>query len=171
MWHKTVIRNDITTKFHIVFDASTYYAAETRLIDMTSMTMTSRILFVTLLTWYTVKISFQKNNCSRWCKQAYLQIEIKMKMITTVFNFYGLIIFTKKSIYRWVLFHSCCFRLTCSLFCLNSTVRHYLTKYINLEEIKHVIERLILNLHDSTTSFEELSNAVEFYYVSKSTTY
>ena len=35
------------------------------------------------------------------------------------------------------------FGLTCSLFLINATVRHHLTKYIDLEEIKHVIEFLI----------------------------
>ena len=63
------------------------------------------------------------------------------------------------------------FGLTCCPFLLNATVRHHLTKYIDLEEIKHVIERLILNLYvdDSTTSFDKLSDAIEFYRVAKST--
>ena len=63
------------------------------------------------------------------------------------------------------------FGLTCSPFLLSTTVRHHLTKYIDLEETKHVIERLILNLYvdDSTTSFDELSDAIEFYRVAKST--
>ena len=63
------------------------------------------------------------------------------------------------------------FGLTCSPLLLNATVRYRLTKYIDLEEIKHVIKRLILNLyvHDSTTSFDELSDAIEFYPVAKST--
>ena len=56
------------------------------------------------------------------------------------------------------------FGLTCSPFLLNSTTRHHLTKYIDLGEIKHVIERLILNLYvdDSTTSFNKLSDAIAF---------
>ena len=63
------------------------------------------------------------------------------------------------------------FGLTCSPFLLNSTTRHHLTKYIDLGEIKHVIERLILNLYvdDSTTLLDELSNAIEFYRIAKST--
>ena len=63
------------------------------------------------------------------------------------------------------------FGLTCSPLLLNATVRYHLTKYIDLEEIKHDIKRLILNLyvHDSTTSFDELSDAIEFYSVAKST--
>ena len=56
------------------------------------------------------------------------------------------------------------FGLTCSPFLLNSTTRHHLTKYIDLGEIKHVIERLILNLYvdDSTTLFNKLSDAIAF---------
>ena len=62
------------------------------------------------------------------------------------------------------------FGLTCSSFLLNATVRHHLTKYIDLEKIKHVIERLILNFYvdDSSTSFDKLSDAIEFYCVAKS---
>ena len=61
------------------------------------------------------------------------------------------------------LFTRLAFRLTCIL--LNATVCHHLTKYIDLKEIKYVIERLILNLYvdNSKTSFDELSNAIEFY--------
>ena len=62
------------------------------------------------------------------------------------------------------------FGLTCSLFLLSATVRHHLTKYIDLEKIKHVIERLILNFYvdDSSTSFDKLSDSIEFYCVAKS---
>ena len=67
------------------------------------------------------------------------------------------------------LFTRIAFRLTWIL--LNATVCHHLTKYNDLEEIKYVIERLILNLYvdNSKTSFDELSDAIEFYRVGKST--
>ena len=63
------------------------------------------------------------------------------------------------------------FGLPCSLFSLNATIRYHLTKYINLEKIRHVIERLVLNLYvgDSTTSFDKIPDAIEFYRVAKST--
>ena len=54
----------------------------------------------------------------------------------------------------------------CSLFLLN-----VLTKYISLKDIKHAIERLNLNsyVNNSTTSLDELSDAIEFYQFAKST--
>ena len=63
------------------------------------------------------------------------------------------------------------FGLTCNPFLLNATVHHHLTKYIDLEETKHVTEGLILNLYvdNSTTSFDEASDVIEFCRVAKST--
>ena len=63
------------------------------------------------------------------------------------------------------------FELTCSSFLFKANVRHHLTKFIDLEEFEHFIERLILNLcvGDSTTSVDQLSDAIEFYRVAKLT--
>ena len=83
-------------------------------------------------------------------------------MIVISFDSYALMIFTKNDDITCLVFG-----LTCSPLLLNATVRHHLTKYINLEEIKHVIERLILNLYVGDS--DELSDAIEFYRVSKST--
>ena len=81
-----------------------------------------------------------------------------MRVIVILFHFYGLMIFTKKihlasSINLHVLF-------SINKQSVNATVRHHLTKYVDLEEIKHVLERLILNLYidHSTTSFDQLSD-------------
>ena len=62
------------------------------------------------------------------------------------------------------------FGLTCSPFVLNATVHHHLTKNIDVKKIKHVIERVILNLcvNDCTTSFDMLSDAIQLYHIAKS---
>ena len=57
------------------------------------------------------------------------------------------------------------FGLTPSPFLLNATVKCHLEKYLTLLEFKRFIEKLILNLYvdDSTNSFNNISEAVEFY--------
>ena len=104
-------------------------------------------------------------------KQAFLQIEMNENDRNLVrFLCFHDIHRENPSLFEYHFTHLV-FELTCSPFLLNATVRHHLTKYIDLEEIKHVIERLILNLYvdDSSTSFDELSDAIEFCRVAKST--
>ena len=95
-------------------------------------------------------------------KQAFLPIEMNENDLNLVrFLWFDDIQKENPSIVEYH-FTRLVFGLTCTPFLLNATLRHHLTKYINLEEIKLVIERLILNLYvnDFPTSFDELYDAI-----------
>ena len=72
-------------------------------------------------------------------KQAFLQIEMNLNECNLVrFLWFDDIHKENPSIVDYH-FTRLVFGLTCSQFFLNATVCHHLTKYIDLEEIKHVL--------------------------------
>ena len=166
--HRAVLRIDhSTTKLRIVLDASGYYTTELCLNDILEAgPCLLPYLLDILLRFHTGKVAVLAD-----IKQAFLQIEMNENDRNLVrFLCFHDIHKENPSLFEYHFTHLV-FELTCSPFLLNATVRHHLTKYIDLEEIRHVIERLILNLYvdDSSTSFDELSDAIEFCRVAKST--
>ena len=61
------------------------------------------------------------------------------------------------------------FRLTCSPFLLNATVKLHLEKFLSIDSLKKFIEKLLLNLYvdDLHNSFDNIKDAIDFYKVSK----
>ena len=135
--HRAIIRNyHITTKLRIVFDASAHYTTELCLNDILEAgpCLLPYLLDISLR-FCTGKIAVVAD-----MKQAFLQIEMNENDRNLVrFLWFDDIYKENPSIvkYRFV---RLVFGLTSSPFLLNATVSHHLTKYIDLEEIKHVLK-------------------------------
>ena len=165
--NRPVIINDHSTnKLRIVFNASAHYTTELCLNDILEAgpCLLSYLLDI-LLRFCTGKIAVAAD-----IKEVLLQIEMNENDCNLVRFLWFDDIHKKNPSFVDYRFTHLVFGLTCSRFLHNATIRHHL-KYINLEKIKHVIEKLILNLYldDSTTSFNKFSDAIKFHRIAKST--
>ena len=101
-------------------------------------------------------------------KQAFLQINISKEHRDLLrFIWFERDHFTEKIVtYR---FKRVVFGLNCSSFLLNATIKLHLSKYILAENFVRIIEKLLLNLYvdDLNNSFNTLSDAIQFYEISK----
>ena len=166
--HRAVIRNDKeTSKIRVVYDASSQVKNEAFLNDpLESDPCLLPLLFDILLRFTTEKIGLISD-----IKQAFLQIEISPEHRDYLRVLWYDDVCKSNPELIILRFARVLFGLMCSPFLLNGTVKCHLQKHLQNENIAKFIERLLRNLYvnDSTNSFDEKADCIEFYNVAKST--
>lgn len=160
--HQAIVKqNRQTTKLRIVFDAASKWKNE---ISLNEALLPGPCLLPIL---YDILIRFRvgKYGLVADIKQTFLQIYLHEDHRNFVRFLWFDDIYDKTSPVSIFRFTRVLFGLTSSPFLLNATLKVHLEKYLELPDYRDIIEKLLLNLYvdDSTNTFDNFDDAVEFY--------